>query len=63
MVQCEIQGLGIRPSLWETVGMAEKRTKADKEQRQADQLDDKAERRREQLVSKEKVNKNSSRAA
>ena len=43
--------------------MAEKRTKADKEQRQADQLDDKAERRPEQAVSKDKVSKNSSRAA
>jgi hypothetical protein len=29
-------------SLWETVGMAEKRTKADKAQRQADQLEKKA---------------------
>ena len=34
--------------------MAEKRTKADKEQRQADQLDKKSERRPEQVVSKEK---------
>ncbi len=32
----------IRPSLWETVGMSEKRTKTDKAQRQADQLEKKA---------------------
>src|SRR5439155_20171071 len=30
------------PSLWETVGMSEKRTKADKAQRQSDQLEKKA---------------------
>ena len=29
-------------NLWETVGMAEKRTKADKRQRQADKLEKKA---------------------
>jgi hypothetical protein len=43
--------------------MAEKRTKADKEQRQADKVDDKAERRREQIIGKKKVRKDSSRAA
>ena len=43
--------------------MAEKRTKTDKEQRQTDQLDKKSERRPEQVVSKEKVRKDSSRAA
>ena len=43
--------------------MAEKRTKADKEQRQADQLDDKAECRPEQVIGKKKVRKDSSRAA
>ena len=43
--------------------MAEKRTKADKEQRQTDQLDKKSERRPEQVVRKEKVRKDSSRAA
>ena len=42
--------------------MAEKRTKADKEQRQADQLNKKSERRPEQ-TSKRKVRKDSSRAA
>jgi hypothetical protein len=41
--------------------MAEKRTKADKEQRQADKVDDKAERRSEQVVGKKKVRKDSSR--
>jgi len=33
------------PSLWETVGMSKKRTKADRAQRQADQLEKKASRR------------------
>jgi hypothetical protein len=32
----------IGSDLWETEGMSEKRTKADKEQRQADQLEKKA---------------------
>jgi len=32
----------IRPSLWETVGMSEKRTKSDKSLRQADKLEKKA---------------------
>jgi hypothetical protein len=43
--------------------MAEKRTKADKGQRQADQLDEKAERRPEKRMTKRKVRKDSSRAA
>jgi hypothetical protein len=43
--------------------MAENRTKADKEQRQIDRVDDKAERRPEQVVGKKKVRKDSSRAA
>jgi len=43
--------------------MAEKRTKADKEQRQTDRVDDKAERRPEQVVGRKKVRKDSSRAA
>jgi hypothetical protein len=43
--------------------MAEKRTKADKEQRQADQLDKKSERRPQQGTSKERVRKDSGRAA
>ena len=43
--------------------MAEKRTKADKEQRQADQLNKKSERRPVQGASKKKVRKDSSRAA
>jgi hypothetical protein len=63
VLRFEIQGLRIKPNLWETVGMAEKRAKADKEQRQADQLDKKSERRREQGTSKTKVRKDSSRAA
>ena len=42
--------------------MASKRTKADKAQRQSDQLEKKSERRPEQAVSK-KVSKDSSRAA
>jgi hypothetical protein len=55
--------LAIRSSLWATVEMAEKRTKADKEQRQADRVDDKAERRPEQVVGKKRVRKDSSRVA
>jgi len=43
--------------------MAEKRTKADKAQRQADQLDKKAEQRPEHGTTKRKVPKDSSRAA
>jgi hypothetical protein len=43
--------------------MASKRTKADKAQRQADQLDKKSERRPEQATSKRKVRKDSTRAA
>jgi hypothetical protein len=43
--------------------MANKRTKADKAQRQADQLDKKSERRPEQGASKKKVRKDSSQAA
>jgi hypothetical protein len=43
--------------------MATKRTKADKAQRQADQLDKKTERRPEQQTSKRKVGKDSGRAA
>jgi hypothetical protein len=34
--------VAIGSGLWETVSMSEKRTKADKAQRQADQLDKKA---------------------
>ena len=43
--------------------MATKRTKADKAQRQTDQLEKKSERRLEQETSKEKARKDSSRAA
>ncbi len=43
--------------------MAEKRTKADKEQRQANQLDKKSERRPERGTTKRKVRKDFSRAA
>ena len=35
-------GLALESGLWETVGMATKRTKSDKAQRRADQLDRKA---------------------
>jgi hypothetical protein len=42
-------------SLWETVGMATQRKKADKAQRQSDQLEKKSERRPEQERSKRKV--------
>jgi hypothetical protein len=61
VLQFEIQGLRIKPSLWETVGMAEKRTKAIKKWL-ADQLDKKSERRPEQGTGKRKVRKDSSRA-
>jgi hypothetical protein len=43
--------------------MATKRTKADKAQRQSDQLEKKSERRPEQETSKRKVRKDFSRAA
>jgi hypothetical protein len=43
--------------------MAMKRTKADKAQRQSDQLEKKSERRSEQGTSKKAVRKDSSRAA
>ena len=43
--------------------MGNKRTKADKAQRQADQLDKKSARRPEQAASQRKVRKDSSRAA
>jgi hypothetical protein len=43
--------------------MASKRTKADKAQRQADQLEKKAERRPEQAKNKRKLHKDFSRAA
>jgi hypothetical protein len=43
--------------------MATKRTKADKAQRQTDQLEKKSERRLEQETSKGKARKDSSRAA
>jgi len=43
--------------------MATKRTKTDKAQRQADQLDKKSERRPEQGTGKRKVRNDSSRAA
>jgi hypothetical protein len=43
--------------------MATKRTKADKAQRQTDQLEKKSERRSEQETSKKAVRKDSSRAA
>jgi hypothetical protein len=46
-----------------TVGMAEKRTKADKSQRQADQLDMKTERRPEQGTSTKKLSKDSRQVA
>jgi hypothetical protein len=44
-------------------GMATKRTKADKAQRQADQLDKKSERRPEQATRQREVRKDTSRAA
>ena len=43
--------------------MATKRTKADKEQRQADHLEEKSERRPQQETTKKAVRKDSSRAA
>jgi hypothetical protein len=43
--------------------MATKRTKADKQQRQADQLEKKSQRRPEKGTSKRKVRKDISRAA
>jgi hypothetical protein len=61
--QCVNRGLGISPSRWKNVTMATKRTKADKAQRQADQLDKKSERRLQQETSKRKVRKDSGRAA
>ena len=45
-------GLAEFAPLWEAVGMATKRTKADKAQRQADELESKSERRPAQVPKK-----------
>jgi hypothetical protein len=55
-VQFEIQhGLARLLGLWETVGMATKRTKADKAQRQANQLEKRADARPEQTPKKRRL--------
>ena len=45
MVNLKSPGIEMISRLWETVGMSKKRTKADRAQRQADQLEKKASRR------------------
>lgn len=53
MVELEIHRRLVRLlGLWETVGMATKRTKADKAQRQANQLEKRADARPEQTLKK-----------
>jgi len=56
-------GLARISGLWETVGMAKKRTKSDNAQRQADELEQKLDRRPEQVQRKRTGRENSSQAA
>jgi len=56
-------GLVSRVGPWETVGMAKKRTKADKAQRQADQLEKSTNNRPEQTLKKPKTREDFSQAA
>ena len=58
-----VMGLSILLSPWETEDMATNRTRADKEQRQADQLEKKSERRPEQETGKKKERKDDRQAA
>jgi hypothetical protein len=60
---CSQNGLSIPPPLCDTLVMANKCTKADKAQRQADQLEKKLDRRPEQVVGKGKARKDVSQAA
>jgi aspartate oxidase len=57
-------GLAVQRCLWETVGMAKKRTKLDRSQRQANQLEKRADIRPEQTPKnrkREDVNQSASR--
>jgi hypothetical protein len=54
VVQSEIYRAMNPAGLWETVGMAKKRTKADKALRQADRVEKKTETRPEQAPKKQK---------
>jgi hypothetical protein len=47
-----VPGVAIGSGLWETVGMAKKRTKSDKALRQADQVEKRTEARPEQIPKK-----------
>jgi len=47
-------GLAVQRCLWETVGMAKKRTKLDRSQRQANQLEKRADIRPEQTPKNRK---------
>ena len=57
------QALAELAPLWEAVGMAMKRTKADKAQRQADELESKSERRPAQVPKKTVTRENSATVA
>jgi hypothetical protein len=56
-------GLANRSRLWETIRMSEKRTKADKAQRQADRLENKESRRPAQTRKKKPTREDFSHAA
>lgn len=56
-------GLASESGLWETVPMANKRTKADKAQRQANQLEKRADTHPEQTPKKPKAREDFSQAA
>jgi len=56
-------GVAPKTGLWETVGMAKKRTKADKALRQADQVEKRADIRPEQTPKKPKAREDFSQSA
>jgi hypothetical protein len=60
---CFAPGVAPESDLWETVGMAKKRTKADRAQRQADQLEKSTDTRPEQTPTKPKTRGDFSQAA
>jgi len=56
-------GLAIGSGLWETVGMAKKRTKADKALRQANQVEKRTDARPEQTPKKKTAREDVNQAA
>ena len=60
-----LKATGVAPEfgLWDTVGMAKKRTQADKAQRQADELESKLERRPAQVPKKKATREDFGQAA